>query len=687
MKTEYPLNGNQTRFRFEWPYLSRSHIVVLLDDRPKSFTWVDDHEVEVLTSTGRPVVGTTLVILRVTPDLESYAAIPDAGALTAEQLNQMRLQLLYLIQERAGGMAGYIGAAVGAVTGELQGITDDIRSVQDMLDILSSNLVTLNELRADVLFAKNEAQALRDELLAEINSTAGKLLELKTALTELSVGQEDFGARVSNEAITRLNEDSALAATIESLEATVTTDRATINATITEVNQARADGDAALAQRIVSLEAREDTTDTAALTALINEESAVRLASDVAQAAQTLTLQAAIGGAQLVKNGKMIPGGPPLGGLTFMSRTAAGVPQGAPSAYVGRGNGRDMMDDPFEVTVGESIDLSVWVGLAAPLPTSVGMVIFLRNAAGEVFSAFGFGYISANFTGWRPTSGNGFIVPAGTVTMQCGVWIDQAAGGGVAHFANFSVTRHSSALAQVEQQTAATVSRLGTVESNYTLKAVARSDGKVAMAGIGLAATAGGDGVTQSEIILMADRILGVLPDNVNGTPAALFAAGVVDGIPTVVIPTARIGDGTLDTLKLAGNAVTLPVTGALAVATAVPNNPTHATMAAAAINSLGQPVRIEARTCAAFPLSQGETSYVWGIYRDSTLLASGVVSIRNVTTGPPTMYQYDSFSVTDASPGAGSHTYTLQCWSATTAATATMQPSLTNLFLLGLKR
>lgn len=84
--------------------------------------------------------------------------------------------------------------------------------------------------------------------------------------------------------------------------------------------------------------------------------------------------------------------------------------------------------------------------------------------------------------------------------------------------------------------------RVSTAESNYTLKTTARSDGKVAMAGIGLISTATGS-TTQSEIIFQADQFRFVPGTNINGPLTSLMALGTVNGTNTLVLNSSTFGD------------------------------------------------------------------------------------------------------------------------------------------------
>lgn len=101
-------------------------------------------------------------------------------------------------------------------------------------------------------------------------------------------------------------------------------------------------------------------------------------------------------------------------------------------------------------------------------------------------------------------------------------------------------------LGTVETSASTSASKVAGVESQWTLKVQARTDGKSAIAGIGLNATSNTT-VAQSELILMADRIKFVASNaDVNAAPVTILAAGLVDGAATLVIPSTRMGDQTI---------------------------------------------------------------------------------------------------------------------------------------------
>lgn len=98
------------------------------------------------------------------------------------------------------------------------------------------------------------------------------------------------------------------------------------------------------------------------------------------------------------------------------------------------------------------------------------------------------------------------------------------------------------------------------VTAQYVFKVAAtRTDGKKVFAAIGLAATAN-DAAGESQMLLQADKLLFVPPGNPNATPIAALEVGLVNGVTTLRVPAARIGDATIDTINMKGQSITADV-------------------------------------------------------------------------------------------------------------------------------
>lgn len=108
-----------------------------------------------------------------------------------------------------------------------------------------------------------------------------------------------------------------------------------------------------------------------------------------------------------------------------------------------------------------------------------------------------------------------------------------------------------------------------------------RGDGKKVLGAIGLASTAPNDSTGgQSEILLQADRLVFVPSSDPNAPLKNLMEVGLVDGVTTLRIPAAIIGDLTVGTAKivdlavntgkLANNAATITASSVLSSSTSV---------------------------------------------------------------------------------------------------------------------
>jgi hypothetical protein len=185
--TTYTTDGSQTVFTFDWPYLDRTHVFVMVNEAARPFSWVDDHTLKITTTYGDPFeTGLTLKIYRVTPDLVSFAEFQDNSNLTANDLNRARLQVLFLIQERSGGIAGYVGQAIQSVTNDLQSISGALADLDYARGVIEAGLQTLSDLQATITRVDNSAKSLQDQIDAEIKERTDAGATLTQQVNKLS---------------------------------------------------------------------------------------------------------------------------------------------------------------------------------------------------------------------------------------------------------------------------------------------------------------------------------------------------------------------------------------------------------------------------------------------------------------------------------------------------------------------
>lgn len=290
MYSEFPLPSSNTRYQVAWPYLERSHVVVLVDGIPWPHTWVSGTEIDVEAGPDGVLPGTKLEIMRVTPDLASYADIKDASNLDADQLNRLHLQLLYLIQERSGAMAGSLGDAINAIANDVGDISSGLTNVNEMIAQLTSGLVTLGQLNADIVVAKNDAATAKQAILAEIVANDEELTALRNRALGLENATTELGSRITTETTQRSTQLDAMAQSITELTAAYQDGDDTLTAAVTAANLARVNADNALASSIESVRVGLEDADSA-LSARVDTEVLALQEADTALAARVTTLE------------------------------------------------------------------------------------------------------------------------------------------------------------------------------------------------------------------------------------------------------------------------------------------------------------------------------------------------------------------------------------------------------------
>lgn len=93
---EYPGDGSQRDFVVTFPYLSRSHVSVEVDETLVEFTWVNNTLVRLSEI---PSAGSVVRISRHTPVDQSLVDFVHGGRLAEDDLDTMTRQILYLLQE------------------------------------------------------------------------------------------------------------------------------------------------------------------------------------------------------------------------------------------------------------------------------------------------------------------------------------------------------------------------------------------------------------------------------------------------------------------------------------------------------------------------------------------------------------------------------------------------------------
>lgn len=114
-----------------------------------------------------------------------------------------------------------------------------------------------------------------------------------------------------------------------------------------------------------------------------------------------------------------------------------------------------------------------------------------------------------------------------------------------ASYYNSTVAATGTLTASVNELSTA-VAGPGGLSAQYVLKTTAtRTDGKKVFAAIGLAAEAVG-ATGESQILFQADRLVFVPSNDLNATPKNAFVVGSVNGVTTLIVAAAMIGDNVI---------------------------------------------------------------------------------------------------------------------------------------------
>ncbi|OXJ32678.1 hypothetical protein CFB82_20045 [Burkholderia sp. HI2714] len=671
----YQTDGSTTVWSFDFPYLDRSNVFVVVNNAARAFTFVDDHTIRCADSFGNPFPpGQKLTISRATPDLISLAEFKDAAKLTADDLNRARLQCLLLIQERSGGMAGSVGNVISGMVNEIETISGALDSLSHAQGVLEAGLGTLRDISVRLTIQENGAAALRDQITQEVQARQVDLTKITDRLSELDVnlaGQQDaFRARVqlleSSGAITdsqvsglsarvgnieangdnnsRDAEDAALASLVNgsvaaakqgyalaqqitSLAVEVRSNNTDLKAQI-QVNQsAQADTNSALAAQITTLSAEVEKSD-AAYKAALKEQQATSASADEALATKIESLSAEIAAndadikAQIqanqtaqatvneataqkisnlsaevdandtaikaqLKDQQIAQSGVNSAVAQQISELTAEVDANDAAMKAALKTERDTRTTAEQALAAQYTDMSARIGerdgdaeaAAASLINSAIASVKADSVLTQQITTLSAAVVAndtaikAQLQVEQTTRADAVSALAQQITsLQAQVGNDitaqireeqktrAAADQSLADQLTVIQSEMGENFAQVAQEMHTQIDKVnGTVanlQAQYTLKAqVKRPDGTPVVSGIGLAATASDD-YTGSVIALMADSVVFADPNNPNGALVPFLEAGMVDGAPTLVVPSARVGDKVLPGRVLVDGAV-----------------------------------------------------------------------------------------------------------------------------------
>lgn len=235
---------------------------------------------------------------------------------------------------------------------------------------------------------------------------------------------------------------------------------------------------------------------------------------------------------------------------------------------------------------------------------------------------------------------------------------------------NVSATLNGNITSAVQTEATARANTDNGLLAQYTIKVDANGH----IAGIGLASTVN-NGVPSSAVVIRADSfeiidpsastsgLPAISPFFVQASPTTIGGESVAAG---VYMSTAFVQNGSFGTIKLANQAVTIPVAVRNPSSTTVSASAT--TLVSMTFTSTGAPVIITGGVRIGYNMAanQNLTTFTLQLYRGSTLLASQEVPFGpngtvNGSSFANTFYQSAVLVPYVDTPGAGTWTYTLQ--------------------------
>lgn len=235
--------AGQTDFPVPFPFVSRSHVMVLVNGVPTSvLEWPNDATVRLFV----PLAGgESVVVRRDTPIDDAIVQFQNGAVLTAEDLNTAVQQLLYKQQETTALYDGALSDAQVRLAENLGIVTDPAAVAQELAELV---------LEQQVLDNFRQRIADIDLNASNITATALDLTELDSRVTEASTLTNGLISTVDGRVSTLRNDHESLVALVDTLAGG---DPGTGIATLIQnETNARIDGDTALTNTIALIGAK-----------------------------------------------------------------------------------------------------------------------------------------------------------------------------------------------------------------------------------------------------------------------------------------------------------------------------------------------------------------------------------------------------------------------------------------------
>lgn len=528
-----------------------SEVSVVVSAIPRGVVTVADARTITTATAGNPPGGDAYLVVRSLHDGQlytwtgtGYVSVADAqrilGSIAETQLAQTLRDRIALVDGPAT-LAGSVAARLAAeASARGTAITNEATARADADSALSTSLQAVSAK------TNSNAAAITSEVTARTNADTALGQRIDSVVATASTDRANATAAVQSEATARSTGDAALGQRIDTVVATATTDRAAALGAVTSEAAARAGADTALGQRIDSVVASVN-----AAAASVTTEATARASADAALGTQISQVQAiqrdGFDAAQTWHFSAGVDGWTASNAALSVVFGALRVTPSANDPMIRAALSPAISGATYPVIRAriKRVGGAGWDGTAYFTTAAHGeLASFYKQIAAPTFGADGWAIVEWDMTTLSVGGTDWIASTINTIRLDLGALaadvfdVDWVAVGRRGPGAGY---------AAVQAEATARASADGALQSQYTLKAqVVRPDGKVVIAGIGLAATANNATAT-SEVIVSADRFAVVVPSAPGGALATPFAVTMINGQPVVILSKAFIGTASID--------------------------------------------------------------------------------------------------------------------------------------------
>lgn len=518
-----------------------------------------------------------------------------AGRLGPDQLTESLRERIDLIDaegtglvDQVLGLVGTYGSTVDAAASATAAALSQTAAVQASVDaavardaasVSAGQALTRAEAaetsRIAAQTAAGEASVQASSAATSATSAAGAVSSASTqaalAATAASTAGASATAAVGSastaQSAATAASNSAAAADSSRVAAASSAGQASVSASSAAGSATSAAGSASAASTAATVAAQaSDDAEQSAVSSASSAMSAATSASNASGAVSTATTQAAI--AVAAANTASGSATAAANSASTAQAAASGASTSATSAETSSLSAASSAASANESRSAATTAASNASGSASSASNSASLASNSANAAGVSASsavnsastaqtaatAAGNSAVAANASRLQAQTAASDASTSSASAASAATAADGSASAAASHFEN-TVAATGSLTASVSALSTAVAGPNG-VAAQYVLKvATTRTDGKKVFAAIGLASEATG-AAGESQILLQADKLLFVPPGAPNDVPVQFLTLGFVNGVLTLIVPAARIGDNSLGPGKLAVSAL-----------------------------------------------------------------------------------------------------------------------------------